>query len=273
MSYVPLLKRMDWSDTSRMNSLAQEFKTARPFPHLVMDGMFCDSLLNEALQAFNLDHVNNVNVFQNQLQSKRSTSTQSVMPSAIQRYFDIVNGAPFLRLLTRLTGIPNLLPDPYFYGGGMHEVAGQGHFQVHTDFRYHPHTCLENRLALLTYLNHDWKPEYGGMLELWQDNPPRPVKKIVPRFGRSVLMLQSPNSWHGHPQAAQEGYLRRTLITYFYTAPKIKTDRTAQSTIYLSNSGQSTMQRAEILIRNILPHFVIDTARWIRHRKRKQNFR
>lgn len=273
MSYVPLLKKMDRSDTSLLNSLAQEFKTARPFPHLVMDGMFCDSLLNEALQAFNLDHISNINVFQNQLQSKRSTSTKSVMPAAIQRYFDIVNGAPFLRLLTRLTGITNLLPDPYLYGGGMHEVAGQGHFQVHTDFRYHPHTCLENRLALLTYLNHDWKPEYGGLLELWQKNPTRPVRKIVPRFGRSVLMLQSPDSWHGHPQAARAGYLRRTLITYFYTAPKIKADRTEQSTIYLSNSRQSTMQRAEIFVRNIIPHFVIDTARWVRHRKRKQNFR
>ncbi|GCE82028.1 2OG-Fe(II) oxygenase [Komagataeibacter diospyri] len=271
MSFVPLLEEMDLPDSPLLNNLAQEFSTARPFPHLVMDRMFSHALLNEALQAFNLDHVNNINVFQNQLQSKRSTSTQSAMPAEIQRYFDIVNGAPFLRLLTRLTGITNLLPDPYLYGGGMHEVAGQGHFQVHTDFRHHPHTCLENRLALLTYLNHDWKPEYGGQLELWQNNPSRPVRKIVPQFGRSVLMLQSPDSWHGHPQAAQAGYLRRTLITYFYTAPKIKTDRTAQNTIYLPNSRQSTMQIAEIFIRNILPHFVLDTARWIRRRKRRQN--
>ncbi|KPH86557.1 hypothetical protein GLUCOINTEAF2_0202654 [Komagataeibacter intermedius AF2] len=273
MSFVPLLKEMDLSDTSRLNTLAQKFSTARPFPHLVMDGMFSHALLNEALQEFNLDHVNNINLFQNQLQSKRSTSTKSVMPEAIQRYFDIVNGAPFLRLLTRLTGITNLLPDPYLYGGGMHEVAGQGHFQVHTDFRHHPHTGLENRLVLLTYLNHDWKPEYGGQLELWQNNPPRPVRKIVPQFGSSVLMLQSPDSWHGHPQAVRAGYLRRTLITYFYTAPKIKADRTAQDTIYLTNSRQSTMQMAEILMRNILPYFIIDTAKWIRHRKRRHNFK
>ncbi|QHC36385.1 2OG-Fe(II) oxygenase [Komagataeibacter xylinus] len=273
MSYVPLLKEMHRSDTSLLSKLAQEFTTARPFPHLVIDGMFSHALLNEALQAFNLDHVNNINVFQNQLQSKRSTSTKSVMPAAIQQYFDIVNSAPFLRLLTRLTGITNLLPDPYFYGGGMHEVAGEGHFQVHTDFRHHPHTYLENRLVLLTYLNHDWKPEYGGLLELWQKNPPQPVRKIVPRFGRSVLMLQSPDSWHGHPQATQAGHVRRTLITYFYTAPKIKTSRAAQNTTYLSNNRQSTMQIAEIFIRNIMPHFIIDTARWVRHRKHKQNFK
>ena len=44
------------------------------------------------------------------------------------------NSAPFLRFLERLTGIDQLIPDPYFIGGGLHQIVPGGKLGIHADF-------------------------------------------------------------------------------------------------------------------------------------------
>lgn len=266
MAELPLLRELDRPDSPVLDRLGQHYATARPFPHLVMDDLFPADLLESALRAFDLSRLNDVNDFRNQMQTKRSTSMATVLPPAVQRFFNIVHAAPFLRLLTRLTGITGLVPDPYLYGGGMHEVAGQGHFQVHLDFSHHPVTQLENRLALITYLNTDWEHADGGGLELWHDTPRRRAVAIRPSFARTVLMEQSARSWHGHPQVVRSGRVRRALIAYFYTAPRTGAGARSRQTQYLTTAGQSLSQRLEVILRRLAPPLLMDAARARRRR-------
>ena len=43
----------------------------------------------------------------------------------------------FLSYLNSITGIEEtLIPDPYFYGGGLHEIFKGGFLKVHSDFIY-----------------------------------------------------------------------------------------------------------------------------------------
>ena len=47
------------------------------------------------------------------------------------------NGRQFTLFLETLTGIDNLIPDPYFIGGGIH-LSGPGDFlKIHADFNWH----------------------------------------------------------------------------------------------------------------------------------------
>ena len=72
-----------------------------------------------------------------------------------------------MQRLCAVTGIDDLIVDPTLFGGGMHAMPSGGRFDLHTDFQQHPRTKLDNRLVLITYLNPDWREDYGGMLELW----------------------------------------------------------------------------------------------------------
>jgi Rps23 Pro-64 3,4-dihydroxylase Tpa1-like proline 4-hydroxylase len=78
-----------------------------------------------------------------------------------------LNSQPFLEFLQQLTGIKEtLIPDPYFEGGGFHEIKPGGYLKMHVDFHKHKLTKLDRRLNILVYLNEDWKEEYGGHFEL-----------------------------------------------------------------------------------------------------------
>ena len=73
----------------------------------------------------------------------------------------------FTRLISEITDINNLIPDPKQIGGGMHQILPGGFLDVHIDFNFHPELKLHRHLNLLLYLNKDWKREYEGCLELW----------------------------------------------------------------------------------------------------------
>lgn len=59
-----------------------------------------------------------------------------------------------------------MLPDPYFTGGGFHEIFSGGLLGIHSDFRVNENLQLFRRVNMLIYLNKDWKEEYGDKLYL-----------------------------------------------------------------------------------------------------------
>jgi len=100
----------------------------------------------------------------------------------------------------------------------MHESRTGDWFNVHVDFAKHPTTFLSNEIVLLTYLNRDWRDEYGGSLELWDRESRSCVKTITPSFGRTVILKHSKASLHGHtkPICAPDGRPRRSVAAYYY---------------------------------------------------------
>ena len=50
-------------------------------------------------------------------------------------FINFLNSEYFLNFLQKLTGIKEiLLNDPYFLGGGLHEIKNGGFLKVHSDF-------------------------------------------------------------------------------------------------------------------------------------------
>jgi Rps23 Pro-64 3,4-dihydroxylase Tpa1-like proline 4-hydroxylase len=135
----------------------------------------------------------------------------------------------FLSYLENLTGIEALLPDPYFTGGGIHQILKGGILDIHTDFNDYGRLRIYRRLNVLLYMTRDWREEYGGSLQLWDNAPQRGgrcVKSIAPIFNRCVIFETDKTSFHGHPEEwnAPEGLYRRSIALYYYTATK-RSDR------------------------------------------------
>ena len=97
------------------------------------------------------------------------------------------NSATFLQFLQRLTGLDALISDPYFFGGGLHQIEPGGFLKVHVDFSRHETLRVDRRLNVIVYLNRDWERAWGGALEFWDADMTHVVEHVLPVFNRCVI--------------------------------------------------------------------------------------
>ena len=214
----------DWPalmDFARQNMAA--YAAAQPFAHAVLEDLLEPAALEAALQEFPGVEAEGWIRFQNDYEVKLGlgAAKESFLGPATRALIARLNAPAFLEFLETLTGIRGLIPDPYLFGGGLHQIVPGGYLKIHTDFPVHPKLGLKRRLNLLLYLNKDWKEEYGGHLELWDQTKTRCEKKILPLFNRCVIFTTSEFSFHGHPDALScpPGMTRKSLALYYYQVP------------------------------------------------------
>tara|TARA_Y100000816_G_C26021542_1_gene534424 strand:- start:246 stop:1100 length:855 start_codon:yes stop_codon:yes gene_type:complete len=198
------------------------YSKAKPYPHIVIDDFFDDSLLNEILTSFpDLSQVKSSEQWKNQNEVKFGNSDYSSFPDKIKLFFDYLNSKNFLNFLQRITSIKEkLVHDPELNGGGLHEIKKGGVLKVHTDFNRHPKLNLDRRINVLIYLNKNWKDEYGGHLELWDKDMSKCVKKISPNFNRMVIFSTTDFSNHGHPDPLKcpNELSRKSIALYYFSS-------------------------------------------------------
>ncbi len=110
---------------------------------------------------------------------------------------ELLSSPEFLELLSYVMDIPHLLADPELIGGGMHQTGPRGHLDVHVDFNFIAERNLHRRLNILIYLNEDWRPEWGGAVELWDQDVRECHHSLLPIFNRCVVFETSDISFHG----------------------------------------------------------------------------
>jgi Rps23 Pro-64 3,4-dihydroxylase Tpa1-like proline 4-hydroxylase len=200
-------------------SLSARYRSASPFPHVVMDDFLEADLLKGILKDF--PSSDGKKFFdRDQERLKFQYQPGEVSSALVRNLFAELNSRAFLGFLEELTGIDGLISDPYFEGGGLHETKPGGHLGVHADFNVHEQLKLERRLNLLIYLNDDWDETYGGNLELWDKAMTGCQVKVRPVFGRAVIFNTALDSFHGHPDplSCPPDRSRRSIATYYYTA-------------------------------------------------------
>jgi hypothetical protein len=204
-----------------LEDLLEGYKQARPFPHLLLDNLFpsviLDSILEELPPASSEKWVNH----RNELVVKSNLRSAVDLQEHAFELVSILHSAAFLYFLTEITGIKGLLPDPYLGGAGYHVVYEGGKFEVHADRNTDYHCGLHRRLAMLVYLNMDWRPEFGGQLELWNQDGTRCEKVIDPIFNRTVIFEIDDHNYHAvRPVASGSGAVRKAFALYFHTADR-----------------------------------------------------
>jgi len=210
------------------STLREQYANAQPFPHIVIDGLFDDADLDAVLDDFPTAETMRWVRFDNRLEKKLGFShEQSVVSERVRRFLDAMNGFEMLLFLEQLSGIEGLIPDPYFGGGGLHQIEPGGFLKIHADFNVHPKLHLDRRLNMLTYLNKGWREEWGGHLELWDSEMQKCRVKIAPLFNRTVVFSTTDTSFHGHPHplASPAGVTRKSVSLYYYTAGRPESER------------------------------------------------
>ena len=171
--------------------LSEPCRSAVPFPHVVIDDFLPEDCAELLLSEFPRPDQIRWREYKNAKELKLASEQETFFGPFTRRLLYEFNSAVFLDFLKNLTGVEQLISDPYFRGGGLHQIEPGGLLKIHIDFNKHSFLNLERRLNLLLYLNKDWKEEYGGHLELWDVQMEKCHHRIAPIFNRCVIFLTS----------------------------------------------------------------------------------
>jgi Rps23 Pro-64 3,4-dihydroxylase Tpa1-like proline 4-hydroxylase len=198
---------------------AKEYWHNRPFPHIYFDDFLPVSAAEAALREFPEPKEVRWNEFSTTNEKKLAFDVVENLPSSIRDVLYFLNSRPMLRFLETLTGITGVIPDPYYVGGGLHQIKPGGKLAVHADFNKHVQLRLDRRINVLIYLNKDWKEEYGGHFELWNRDMTAAEQKILPLFNRCAIFSTTSYSYHGHPNplTCPPDRTRKSIATYYYS--------------------------------------------------------
>jgi 2OG-Fe(II) oxygenase superfamily len=211
---------------------------AEPFPHIVIDNFLPLPLIEEIYHLFPTEKLAGEKVFESEYGGfhKRQVLPESCN-QRIRSIFHFFNSEPMLQFLEGLTTIDSLIGDPYFNGGGFHEIYTGGKLGVHADFRVNEQLHLNRRINMLIYLNKNWQSDFGGDLEFWDRGMNSKVNSLAPLFNRCVIFNTDATSYHGHPDPLNtpNEISRKSIALYYYTASqKIYEEMPAHSTMYVA---------------------------------------
>jgi len=202
----------------KMAGLSEAYASGEPFPHIVIDDFLPTDLYRRICEEFPGPGAAYWDRYAYQYQTKLACNLVHRLPESLRATLFTLNSGGFLEVLEELTGESGLISDPYYVGGGIHQIERGGKLAIHADFTEPPHYPLYRRLNLLIYLNPEWQPEYGGDFELWDAKGKEQKKKVAPIGNRCVVFTTTATSYHGHPEPLQcpEGTTRRSLALYYY---------------------------------------------------------
>src|ERR1700730_10550911 len=116
---VPLELHPTISD--RTAGLHRCFVTAKPFRYVVIDEFLNPELCRQLMQEFPaFDSARAINE-RGETGRKAVVSEPARLGPAYSRFDQMIRGHEFLELISRIAGIPKLLYDPEYVGGGTHE--------------------------------------------------------------------------------------------------------------------------------------------------------
>ncbi|MBX3357082.1 MAG: 2OG-Fe(II) oxygenase [Phycisphaeraceae bacterium] len=203
------------------DALRAKVRSAKPYPFFCLDNFLDESFAEEVRCSFpsfeqaeklgrKFSAVNEKNKIQ------ITDSTKFTPP--VLRLHEALASQEWLDTVGYVFDMPGLLADASLGGGGIHETGPRGHLDVHVDFNVLDENGWHRRLNILVYFNKDWKPEWGGNIELWDKDVKVCHHSLSPVFNRCVIFETNEISFHGVSAVkCPEGNSRKSFAAYYYT--------------------------------------------------------
>ena len=203
------------------DELKRQYQSARPVPWFSVDDFLEPEFAEQVYRSFpSFDEALKTGRLFSAVneRGKVQITDSTKFPEPVLQLSRTLNSPEFLKTIEYITGTPNLLADEQFVGGGIHETGSRGHLDVHLDFDYIAERQLYRRFNILIYFNKDWKADWGGEFELWDENVIQRQHAFAPIFNRCVLFETNDRSWHGvNAVQCPHGQSRKSFAAYYYT--------------------------------------------------------
>jgi Rps23 Pro-64 3,4-dihydroxylase Tpa1-like proline 4-hydroxylase len=247
---------------------AQDYKNAKPFPHIYFDDFLPAEVAEAAHRDFPQPKDLTWTEFNQPTQRKLAFDSVEKLPPSVRNVFLFLNTSSMLKFLEILTGIKGVVSDPYYAGGGLHQIKPGGNLEVHADFNFHPKLKLDRRINVLIYMNKDWKDEYGGHFELWNKEMTAAEQKILPIFNRCAIFSTTSTSYHGHPTPLKcpPDRTRKSMATYYYSVGRPEEEVSdAHSTLFQQRPGTVHHVGLKEIVVAMTPPILMNAAKMLRH--------
>src|SRR5271163_1276421 len=143
--------------SERADSYRGTFLHAQPFKHLAIDDFLDANFAERLLLEFPHFDPNLARNEIGEIGGKAVNMKIREISPAYGELYETIAAKPFLELMSRISGIPDLILDPRMYGGGTHENLHGQELDPHVDFNYDQAQQLHRRLNVIVYLNKGWQ--------------------------------------------------------------------------------------------------------------------
>jgi len=174
--------QINWVSPSylkKVSELKRSFKSAKPFPHLVLPNFFNNAKELKSALLREKFHYQNSDLFQFHQTNDCSKAKNKV----VQDFYKFFGSKDFLNFISEITGkkLKSINMSGFIYGD--------------TDYLLPHDDRLEGRkIAYVVNLSENFKNENGGALALFKGK--KVVKKIAPKFNTLTIFEVSPKSLH-----------------------------------------------------------------------------
>lgn len=199
--------------------LNNTFVGTPPYPMIVLD----DFLPVDFASSMNTECNNIPNQYWTDFTRKgsymRECNKLDVAPYAFE-FVNHLHSALGMNWLQQVTGIKDLIPDPYLVGAGYSKTTKGNCLKVHTDFNWNDNIKLHRMLSLIIYLTPNWQPEYGGSLNFYDFNNEKLINSVDTLFNRVVIWRYHKRGFHGYPEplTCPDNITRNTFRLFFYVS-------------------------------------------------------
>ena len=173
-----------------------------PFQHWIIEGVLSATpeMVTAAAQAF----------------PKDTCTDMQTMPQAVLEVMLPMMTNEFAKELGELLGMDGLVPDHWDF-----KLEAMRRWESVRPYleRTHAQNGMERAAVMIVFLNELWPEEWGGGLELWSLKPPGPVKTIFPHLGRTVILTNGWDSYHGVSPISPRATMSRNTLAIFYLRP------------------------------------------------------
>lgn len=230
--------------TQRLPRLAMEYRANRPVPHIYLTEFLDPDFALHMAREFPSANEGTWTRYRHYNEDKFGLTDWDLFPPALQLAVLTLNSPFFVSLISRLTGIRDLLPDPGLEGGGLHFCRRGGYLNLHSDFsRHHYNRAWRRRVNLVLYLNPHWHNAWGGFIEFWDRAADYCFVKYPPRLNHAVIFNTDATALHGFPDpiSCPKDVCRKSLALYYYTLDADSAN--ASSTNYCARSSDSIRKK------------------------------
>ncbi len=192
----------------------------QPFPHFVIDGFaprdMAQFAVSELPPAAYLGWVR----YDNPHEKKRTLNDPDKMPASWRILLRWLNSPETIQRISFLTGVAPLCADPTAWGAGIHVTEEGGYLAPHIDFAICPTIpLLQRRVNVILHLSEDWRQEWGGATELWDDMAKEVKARVYPAFNRALIWEATDLSYHSGQTVQGAERPRVTAAAYYLGYP------------------------------------------------------
>jgi Rps23 Pro-64 3,4-dihydroxylase Tpa1-like proline 4-hydroxylase len=203
--------------------LGERFRSSKPFHHIVIDNLFQPEVAKNIADEFPA-HDSNVwtALYNNPIEVKKTCNHWDKFPQSIYSALFYLCSQEFISKLSIVVGKEKIYADYGLNGGGMHSHTRGGKLNIHKDYSIHPKINYMRNYNIIVYMEPEWKPEWGGGIQLWDhdaetDQPKSVIAEVENRFNRAIIFDTTQNSWHGLPKeiTCPPEQSRKSLACYY----------------------------------------------------------